>query len=160
MTEEAKFGLIGKNIEGDNELLKFRVLKSAKTYTKVKEACHDYADNRGVFGSQEVKEDVKEKKEDAIEKLRKQMGEVKIFIAEAKKAGPSKKTRNDIICRRCNQPGHFTYQCQLSPRESMKCNYCVKTGHSEHACCTKQADERARDRVRQNGAADCHDPQE
>ena len=46
---EAKFGLIRKAIDGDKELLKFVVLRSAKTYEEVKDACTEYAENPTVF---------------------------------------------------------------------------------------------------------------
>ena len=159
-SDEAKFGLIRKAIDGDKELLKFVVLRSAKTYEDVKDACTEYADNPAVFlgskngnptkhkGGSSSEDSGKKQHEDKMEELCRQMEEVKLFMANQKKTSvPDKPSLKDIICHRCKKPGHYAYQCQVASGGPVKCTYCGKHGHTANACYTKQRDEEARTRL-------------
>lgn len=44
----------------------------------------------------------------------------------------------DRICSYCDKNGHKTDQCRQNPHRDNKSNYCVKIGHVEANCWSKQ----------------------
>ena len=125
--DDAKYGLLKKAVEGDKELLKFTVLRSAKTYAAVRKACIEYADNPNVFEiAEENKQETKKEKQDDIEELRRELANMKIMLTKQQ--------------RTLERPNN-RYNNQLNGKEPLICTYCRKFGHTESSCYTKQRDE-------------------
>ncbi len=140
-------------IKSDQGLLQFVLLRKVRTFDDVRETCLDYAEHQKIFflpkkltgnasgvldiGAQERQQGTDKHALDKMDMLRKKFENLALLIKKNK----PKPNIQDIICYKRKKPGHYASQCQMHTEVVKSCNYCGRYGHSETACCKKQADE-------------------